>query len=106
LEFPGERYTFAVLKIKQFMANHKATQKDMRQAAKRRERNKYYGKTTRNAIRDLKAIKEPGEMVEKLPEVASMIDKLAKRGVIHKNKASNLKSKLTKKVNATAAAAK
>jgi small subunit ribosomal protein S20 len=106
LEFPGERYTFAVLKIKQFMANHKATQKDMRQAAKRRERNKYYGKTTRNAIRDLKAIKEPGEMVEKLPEVASMIDKLAKRGVIHKNKASNLKSKLTKKVNATGAAAK
>ncbi|MEP7375843.1 MAG: 30S ribosomal protein S20 [Chitinophagaceae bacterium] len=79
------------------MANHKATKKDVRQAAKRRERNKYYGKTTRNAIRDLKAVtgKEAGE---KLPLVASMIDKLAKRGVIHKNKAANLKSKLTKKV--------
>jgi small subunit ribosomal protein S20 len=79
------------------MANHKATKKDVRQAAKRRERNKYYGKTTRNAIRDLKAAdgKEAGD---KLPLVASMIDKLAKRGIIHKNKAANLKSKLTKKV--------
>lgn len=84
------------------MANHKATKKDVRQAAKRRERNKYYGKTTRNAIRDLKAVtgKEAGE---KLPLVASMIDKLAKRGVIHKNKAANLKSKLTKKVTAVKA---
>jgi small subunit ribosomal protein S20 len=84
------------------MANHKATKKDVRQAAKRRERNKYYGKTTRNAIRDLKAVtgKEAGE---KLPLVASMIDKLAKRGVIHKNKAANLKSKLTKKVTAVTA---
>ena len=79
------------------MANHKATKKDVRQAAKRRERNKYYGKTTRNAIRDLKAVtgKEAGE---KLPLVASMIDKLAKRGVIHKNKAANLKRKLTKQI--------
>ena len=84
------------------MANHKATKKDVRQAAKRRERNKYYGKTTRNAIRDLKTVsgKEGGEQ---LPLVASMIDKLAKRGVIHKNKAANLKSKLTKKVNAAEA---
>ncbi|HEU4573847.1 MAG TPA: 30S ribosomal protein S20 [Chitinophagaceae bacterium] len=80
------------------MANHKATQKDVRQAAKRRERNKYYGKTTRNAIRDLKTAAGK-EAADKLPEVASMIDKLAKRGVIHKNKAANLKSKLTKKVN-------
>ena len=84
------------------MANHKATKKDVRQAAKRRERNKYNGKTTRNAIRDLKVLtgKEAGE---KLPLVASMIDKLAKRGVIHKNKAANLKSKLTKKVIAATA---
>jgi small subunit ribosomal protein S20 len=78
------------------MANHKATKKDVRQAAKRRERNKYYGKTTRNAIRDLKATKGK-EADEKFPEVASMIDKLAKRGIIHKNKAANLKSKLAKK---------
>jgi small subunit ribosomal protein S20 len=81
------------------MANHSATKKDARQAAKRRERNKYYGKTTRNAIRDLKAA-GPSEMKEQLPSVAAMIDKLAKRGIIHKNKAANLKSKLAKKVNA------
>lgn len=81
------------------MANHSATKKDARQAAKRTERNKYYGKTTRNAIRDLKVLKG-AEMGKKLPEVESMIDKLAKRGVIHKNKASNLKSKLTRKANA------
>ncbi len=80
------------------MANHSATKKDARQAAKRRERNKYYGKTTRNAIRDLKDLKG-AEMGKKYPEVAAMIDKLAKRGIIHKNKAANLKSKLSRKVN-------
>jgi small subunit ribosomal protein S20 len=82
------------------MANHSATKKDARQAAKRTERNKYYGKTTRNAIRDLKEVKEKGEAGKKLLAVTSMIDKLAKRGIIHKNKAANLKSKLTKKINA------
>ena len=80
------------------MANHKATKKDVRQAAKRRDRNRYYGKTTRNAIRDLKEITETTAYSDKMPVVASMIDKLAKRGVIHKNKAANLKSKLAKKV--------
>lgn len=81
------------------MANHSATKKDARQAAKRRERNKYYGKTTRNAIRDLRA-SEAKEMGEQFPKVASMIDKLAKKGIIHKNKAANLKSKLAKKAKA------
>ncbi len=79
------------------MANHKATQKDTRKAAKRRERNRYYGKTTRNAINDLRDGKNS---TDKLPEVISMIDKLAKRGIIHKNKAANLKSKLSKKTTA------
>lgn len=79
------------------MANHKATKKDTRQAAKRRDRNKYYGKTTRNAIRDLKSLTEKTAYDEKMPSVVSMIDKLAKRGVIHKNKAANLKSKLAKR---------
>ena len=88
--------------IIEYMANHKATKKDVRQSAKRRERNKYYGKTTRNAIRDLRAVTEKSAAGEKTPEVIAMIDKLAKRGVIHKNKASNLKSKLTKRVNALA----
>lgn len=84
------------------MANHKATKKDVRQSAKRREKNRYAGKTTRNAIRDLKAVTEKAAAGKELPEVISMIDKLAKTGVIHKNKASNLKSKLTKRVNALA----
>lgn len=81
------------------MANHSATKKDARQAEKRRERNKYYGKTTRNAIRDMKAVKGK-EVAEKFPVVAGMIDKLAKKGVIHKNKAANLKSKLARRANA------
>ncbi len=85
------------------MANHKATKKDVRQAAKRRDRNRYYGKTTRNAIRDIKAVKDSGEAVKQLPSVESMIDKLAKRGVIHKNKAANLKSKLARKINTATA---
>jgi small subunit ribosomal protein S20 len=84
------------------MANHKATKKDMRQSTKRRERNRYSGKTTRNAIRDFKTLEDKTASAEKLPEVISMIDRLAKRGVIHKNKASNLKSKLTRRVKATA----
>jgi len=84
------------------MANHKATKKDVRQSAKRRERNRYYGKTTRNAIRSLLAVTDKSEAQEALPKVISMIDKLAKRNVIHKNKASNLKSGLLKRVNAIA----
>ncbi|MBA2499816.1 MAG: 30S ribosomal protein S20 [Chitinophagaceae bacterium] len=84
------------------MANHKATKKDMRQALKRRERNRYYGKTTRNAIRDIKAVTAKDEATEKLPEVTSMVDRLAKKGVIHKNKANNLKRKLARKVNTLA----
>jgi small subunit ribosomal protein S20 len=84
------------------MANHKATKKDVRQAAKRRDRNKYYGKTTRNAIRELREIKESKDASSKLPEVAAMIDKLAKRGIIHKNKAANLKSGIAKRLNSLA----
>jgi small subunit ribosomal protein S20 len=87
------------------MANHQATKKDVRQAAKRRERNRYYGKTTRNAIRDLKDSKDAKEAAKQLPDVISMIDKLAKKGIIHKNKASNLKSKLTRRANASVAPA-
>ncbi len=84
------------------MANHSATKKDVRQSSKRNERNRYYGKTTRNAIRDIKAIEDKSGASEKQPIVASMIDKLAKRGTIHKNKAANLKSKLAKRINALA----
>ncbi|RYD55400.1 MAG: 30S ribosomal protein S20 [Sphingobacteriales bacterium] len=84
------------------MANHKATKKDIRQSEKRRDRNRYYGKTTRNAMRKLLAITDKTTAAEELPKVISMIDKLAKRNVIHKNKASNLKSGIVKKINAIA----
>ncbi len=86
------------------MANHKATKKDIRQSEKRRDRNRYYGKTTRNAMRKLLAITDKAVATEELPKVISMIDKLAKRNVIHKNKASNLKSGLVKRMNALATA--
>ena len=86
------------------MANHSATKKDVRQATKRRDSNRYYGKTTRNAIRDMKTSTEKKVYEEQLPNVISMIDKLAKRGIIHKNKAANLKSKLTKKATSIATA--
>jgi small subunit ribosomal protein S20 len=84
------------------MANHKATKKDIRQSETRRERNRYYGKTTRNAIRNLLALTEKAKAQEDLNKVISMIDKLAKRNVIHKNKASNIKSGVVKKINALA----
>jgi small subunit ribosomal protein S20 len=86
------------------MANHQATKKDVRQAAKRRDSNRYYGKTTRNAIRDLKELKDNKSASGQLPEVISMIDKLAKKGIIHKNKAANIKSKLARRVNGLATA--
>jgi small subunit ribosomal protein S20 len=82
------------------MANHKATKKDIRQSETRRERNRYYGKTTRNAIRNLLATTDKTAAQEGLTKVISMIDKLAKRNIIHKNKASNIKSGIVKRVNA------
>ena len=84
------------------MANHKATKKDIRQSEKRRDRNRYYGKTTRNAIRTLLATTDKAAAQENLSKVVSMIDKLAKRNVIHKNKAGNIKSGIVKRVNALA----
>ncbi|MEO5650226.1 MAG: 30S ribosomal protein S20 [Ginsengibacter sp.] len=78
------------------MANHSATKKSVRQSATRNERNRYQGKTTRNAIRDFKVIDNKAAATEKLSDITSRIDKLAKRGIIHKNKAANLKSKLTR----------
>ena len=88
------------------MANHSATKKDIRQATKRRDRNRYYGKTTRNAIRELKIVEDQRVYDEKLPNIMSQIDKLAKRGIIHKNKAANLKSKLAKHTAVKATPAK
>jgi small subunit ribosomal protein S20 len=80
------------------MANHKATKKDTRQSRARNERNRYHGKTTRNAMRSLLAMEDKSAAKDKLPSVVSLIDKLAKRNVIHKKKAANLKSGLMKRV--------
>ena len=82
------------------MATHKSAIKRIRQTEKRRLLNKYFHKTTRNAMKKLQDMKDKKEATSLLPKVTSMIDKLAKRNIIHKNKASNLKSKLTKHVNA------
>ena len=82
------------------MATHKSAIKRIRQTEKRRLLNKYFHKTTRNAIKKLQDMKTKKEATSLLPKVTSMLDKLAKRNIIHKNKASNLKSKLTKHVNA------
>jgi small subunit ribosomal protein S20 len=76
------------------MANHKSSVKRIRQSESRNERNRYQHKTTRNAVRDIRASTEKKEAVELLPKVNSMLDKLAKRNIIHKNKAANLKSRL------------
>ena len=81
------------------MANHKSAEKRIRQSETRRVHNKYYARTTRNAIKTLREMKEKKEAQELLPKVASMLDKLAKKNIIHDNKAANLKSSLTKLVN-------
>ena len=81
------------------MANHKSALKRIRQTEKRRVHNRYYGKTMRNAVRKFRALDNKKEAEEKLPGLVSLIDKLAKKSIIHKNKAANLKSKLAKQVN-------
>jgi small subunit ribosomal protein S20 len=81
------------------MANHKSALKRIRSNNAKRLRNRYYAKTTRNAVRKLRGTTDKNEATEKLGKVISLVDKLAKKSVIHKNKASNLKSKLTRYVN-------
>ena len=82
------------------MAHHKSAKKRIRTNEKRRVENRYYARTMRNALRDFRAQEDKQTAVDRLPKMVSIIDKLAKRSVIHKNKAANLKSKLAKKVNA------
>ncbi len=81
------------------MANHKSSVKRIRQIEKRKLHNRYYAKTARNAVRKMRATTEKAVAAEMLPKVSAMLDKLAKRNIIHKNKASNLKSKLALHVN-------
>jgi small subunit ribosomal protein S20 len=82
------------------MANHKSALKRIRSNEAKRLRNKYQHKTTRNAVKDLRSVDDKKDAESKLGKVISMLDKLAKNNIIHKNKAANLKSKLTKHVAA------
>ncbi len=82
------------------MANHKSALKRIRANNAKRLRNRYQAKTTRTFIKKLKNTTDKGEAQELLKKVTSMLDRLAKKNIIHKNKASNNKSKLTKFVSA------
>lgn len=84
------------------MANHKSSLKRIRQTVVRTARNKYYHKTTRNAVKALRANTDKKDAEANLPKVVAMLDKLVKRNIIHKNKAANLKSSLTKHVTSLA----
>ena len=80
------------------MAHHLSAKKRIRQNELRRERNKYFARSARNAVKQLRSTKEKKEAGELLPKVSSMLDRLAKKNIIHSNKAANLKSGLTKHV--------
>jgi small subunit ribosomal protein S20 len=82
------------------MANHKSAIKRVRSDKAKTLRNKYQHKTTRNAIRVLRATTDKAEAEKLFPSVVSMLDKLAKKNVIHKKKAANLKSGLAVYISA------
>lgn len=81
------------------MANHKSALKRIRQNAAKRLQNRYYHKTARTAVKNLRNEENKEAATEQLSKVISLVDKLAKKNIIHKNKAANIKSKLTKHVN-------
>ena len=81
------------------MAHHKSAKKRIRQDQKKRLRNRYYKKSTRTAIKKLREMEDAKDAVQYLPKVISMIDRLAKRNIWHKNKVANLKSSLSLHVN-------
>ena len=81
------------------MANNASAEKCIRQSERHRLHNRYYAKTTRNAIRAIRTTSDKAAAEAEAPKVYAMIDKLAKQGVIHKNKASNLKSGIAQYIN-------
>ena len=81
------------------MDNHKSSEKRIRQIDVRKESNKYYAKTTRNALKAIRSTSNKEEAAVLLPKLTSMLDKLAKKNIIHKKKASNLKSSIVKHVS-------
>ncbi|NLX73859.1 MAG: 30S ribosomal protein S20 [Bacteroidales bacterium] len=84
------------------MANHQSAKKRIRQSETRNTNNKYYAKTMRNAVKSLRLTTDKEAAATLYPKVVTMIDKLAKKNVIHKNKASNLKANLAKHINTLA----
>jgi small subunit ribosomal protein S20 len=83
------------------MANHKSSEKRIRQDEVKKTTNKYASRTSRNAVKEMRAITDKAKAAEMFPKVASMLDKLAKKNIIHPNKAANLKSEMAKQVNKT-----
>ena len=81
------------------MANHQSALKRIRQNESRRLHNRYYAKTMRNSVRKFRSLSDKKEAEELLPKLYAMIDKMAKKNLIHKNKAGNLKSSITKYAN-------
>jgi small subunit ribosomal protein S20 len=81
------------------MAHHLSAKKRIRQTESKRVKNKYHARTTRSAVKKLRETSDKEAAAEQYSEVVSMLDRLAKNNVIHKNKAANLKSKLAKHVN-------
>ncbi|RPI44125.1 MAG: 30S ribosomal protein S20 [Bacteroidetes bacterium] len=81
------------------MAHHLSAKKRIRQNETKRLENKYYARTTRNAVKKLRSTTDKEAATEQYSQVVSMLDKLAKKNVIHDNKAANLKSRLAKHVN-------
>jgi small subunit ribosomal protein S20 len=81
------------------MANHKSSEKRNRQTVTKNENNKYYAKTMRNALKNIRSTSTKKEAAELLPKMNSMLDRLAKKNIIHSKKAANLKSSVEKHVN-------
>ncbi|MBR1934801.1 MAG: 30S ribosomal protein S20 [Muribaculaceae bacterium] len=81
------------------MANHKSSLKRIRQTKTRNLRTRYYGKTMRNAVRKVRKMEDKAAAAEAFKKVSSMLDKLGRKGIISKNKAGNLKSKLARHIN-------
>ena len=81
------------------MANHKSSEKRNRQTSVRKENNKYYAKTMRNALKEFRSTTKKDEAATLQPKVNAMLDRLAKKNIIHQKKASNLKSSVAKHVN-------
>lgn len=81
------------------MANHKSSEKRIRSNDSKRERNRYQAKTMRNALKEIRNTNSKAEAEKLIPGISSMLDKLAKKNVIHKSKASNLKSSIARHVN-------